>query len=473
MKTKFALTMALAGSVMLVGCSDNDDDPVAQDPTSKVRVLHAVSDAPAVNVLVDGQAAISGADYKQAAVISPTVGSYSLTVEGILPGGSTTPVIGPADVTLEEGFNYDVIAVGNLATIEPLILADDGVLSDANNVRLRVVHLSPKAETAAGGPVDVYLTAFGVPLPDEATFSFSFKGDVGPLEVPAAEDYQIRVTPTGSDTVVYNSGEIALPAGADLLVGAVDNTVFGSSPVSLLVINGSDTSEILDVGTGTGIRAVHNSSSPTPNVDIYLNEDPDNSPAATNVAFGETVPATASTGAYVGLNAGENRVAITATGVTSSTAIDATLDLVNGDLKTILAAGVLADGLDTLVFDDDNRRIATEAKLRVIHGAIEAPTVDVFLVPTDADGGAAATMIGNATPALDDFAYGESSGYLSVAEGNYVVFITSDDGATEYYKSDSLSLENKGVYTAIARLNENPDSVATVTLIDDFIVSSL
>ncbi|MFT7338567.1 MAG: hypothetical protein ACI92B_001899 [Marinobacter maritimus] len=32
MKTKFALTMALAGSVMLVGCSDNDDDPVAQEP---------------------------------------------------------------------------------------------------------------------------------------------------------------------------------------------------------------------------------------------------------------------------------------------------------------------------------------------------------------------------------------------------------------------------------------------------------
>jgi uncharacterized surface protein with fasciclin (FAS1) repeats len=29
MKTKFALTMALAGSVMLVGCSDNDDDNVA------------------------------------------------------------------------------------------------------------------------------------------------------------------------------------------------------------------------------------------------------------------------------------------------------------------------------------------------------------------------------------------------------------------------------------------------------------
>ena len=238
--------------------------------------------------------------------------------------------------------------------------------------------------------------------------------------------------------------------------------------MSLLVINGSETSEILDAGTGAGIRAAHNSSSPTPDVDIFINKDPDMSPAAPDVAFGETVPGFATTGDYVGLDAGENRIAITAAGVTSSTAIDATLELANGDVKTILAAGVLADGLDTLVFADDNRRIATEAKLRVIHGAIEAPTVDVFLVPTD-PGGAAATLIGNATPALDDFEYGQSSGYISVAEGNYVVFITSPDGATEYFKSGNLTLENNGVYTAIARLNENPDSVATVTLMDDFV----
>ena len=33
MKTKFALTMALAGSVMLVGCSD--DDNVAENPATQ------------------------------------------------------------------------------------------------------------------------------------------------------------------------------------------------------------------------------------------------------------------------------------------------------------------------------------------------------------------------------------------------------------------------------------------------------
>ena len=467
MKTKYALPMVLAGSVVLSGCwLDDDDDPA----TTSVRVLHASSDAPAVNVRVNGDVVVPGADYKQAAVLTPGAGLADIAVDGLLPGGATATVISADGVSLRADTNYDVIAVGKVGdeTIEPLILTDDGARDDANSARLRVVHLSPEAETVAAGPVDVYVTAFGDPLPAEATFSFSFKESVGPLELPASDDYQIRVTAAGSNGVVFDSGQIGLPVGSDLLVGAVDNTVFGSSPVSLLVLNGAEVSELLDIGTGAGIRAVHNSSAPTPNVDIYLNKEPDGSPAATDLAFGETVPGAPSTGEYVPLDAGDNRVAVTATGVTASTAIDATLNFANGDLNTVVAAGVLAEGLDALVFADNNRRIATEAKLRVIHGAIEAPTVDVFLIPTDA-GGAENTLIGNSMPALDDFNYAESSGYLGVAEGNYVVFITSADGATVLYKSPSLNLEVGGVYTAIARLNEGPESVATVTLMDDFV----
>jgi hypothetical protein len=128
----------------------------------------------------------------------------------------------------------------------------------------------------------------------------------------------------------------------------------------------------------------------------------------------------------------------------------------------------LADGIDALVFSDNNRRVETEARLRVIHGAVEAPSVDVFLAPT-ASGGAGATLIGNSAPVLDNFAYGTDSGYLGVAEGDYVVFITSDDGATELYKSPNLSLDAGGVYTAVARKNDAGGSVATVTLLDDFV----
>lgn len=464
MKTKVLLPFVAASSVLLAGCFGGDSSS-----KTSVRVVHASSDAPAVNVRVDGDTVVSGADYKQAAVLKPDAGTTSIAVDGILPGGATTTVI-DTDASLRFDTKYDVIAVGKVGdqTIEPLILTDDGARDSEDSVRLRVAHLSPNAQDAVGGPVEVYLTAAGDPLPAEASFSFSFKESVGPIEVPAG-DYQVRVAiPGNPPTVVFDSGTLSLSAGSDLLIGAVDNTVFGSAPISLLVVNGSNTTEVLDVDTNAGVRAVHNSASPTPAVDIYLNEDPDGTPAATNVAFGETVPAAATTGAYVPLTNGDNRIVVTATTVTSSSVIDATLAFANGDIRTVVAAGTLADGIDALVFSDNNRRVATEARLRVIHGAVEAPSVDVFLIPT-ASGGAGATLIGNSAPVLDNFAYGTDSGYLGVAEGDYVVFITSDDGATELYKSPNLSLDAGGVYTAVARKNDAGGSVATVTLLDDFV----
>jgi hypothetical protein len=115
-----------------------------------------------------------------------------------------------------------VIASGSVSaeTVEPIILADDGERNDADSARLRVVHLSPGADQAAGGPVDVYLTlaSEGDTLPADPSFSFSFGEDVGPLEV-GAETYRIRVTPENSVTVVYDSGDVPLPSGADLLCG--------------------------------------------------------------------------------------------------------------------------------------------------------------------------------------------------------------------------------------------------------------
>ncbi|MGF2736311.1 DUF4397 domain-containing protein [Marinobacter sp. DUT-1] len=464
MNTKFALPLVVASSVLLAGCFDGDDDPAK----TSVRVIHASSDAPAVNVRVNDQTVVSGADYKQAAVLTPNAGTASIAVDGILPGGETATVI-DADASLRFDTKYDVIAVGKVGdqTIAPLILADDGERESADSVRLRVAHLSPDAQEVAGGPVDVYVTAAGAELPAEATFSFAFQESVGPLEVPAGE-YQIRVTPTGSDTVVYDSGAVTLPSGADLLIGAIDNTVYGASPVSLLVINGGETNEILSADTGAGIRAVHNSSDAGP-VDLYVNRTPGtDEPNVSGLLYTETVPAVASLGSYVGLETGENNVAITAADGTEAV-IEAALDLEIGDVLTVIAAGTAADSsLQALAFADDNRSIATAAKLRVIHGAFEAQVVDVYLLPTAAGGAAETAIDGSTAPALDDFQFGESSGYLQVAAGDYVVIVTDTDG-NQLLKTGSIPLAAGGVYTAIARLSESPEpgAVADITGIDD------
>jgi len=461
MKTIVALPVLMAGSVLLSGCFDGS----SSTPRTDVRVVHAVSDAPSVNVSFNGEALVTGADFKQAATLRPNRGNYSVDVDALLPTGDQLTVIEVGSTRFEANTRYDIIATGTVggSDIEPVVLTDDGQRDDPNSARLRVAHLSPAADSLVPA-VSVYVTADGADLPAEPAFSFAFRDSVGPLELDAGT-YQIRVTAEGSTDVVYDSGAVELPAGSDLLIAAIDNTVYGESPVSLLVINGSETSEILDKDTGAGIRAVHNSSD-APNVDIYLNEDPDGSAAATDVAFGETVPTFARLGEYVGLETGDNRVAVTATGELTAV-LDEDLALDNGSLLTILAAGSVGAGtLEALAFADDNRRIATEARLRVIHGAVEAPLVDVCLVPA-ADAG---TNQGNAMPALDDFAYGDSSGYLGVPAGDYVVFITSADGTEVLFRSGEISLAAGGVYTAVARLApEDTENTAGLTLLDDFV----
>ncbi|WP_323753909.1 DUF4397 domain-containing protein [Marinobacter sp.] len=467
MRNIAVLPVILAGLLMLAGCSDGSSGSSERTsvPLTDIRVLHAVSDAPSVSVNFNGETLVMDASFKQAAAITPESGDYSVEVNAQLPDDDESTVSSVGNTRFDAGARYDVIATGLVSeSISPLILTDSGERESENSARLRVVHLSPAAEDAAT-EVSVYLTADGAALPSEPDFSLALRETVGPLELGAGT-YQIRVTPKDSTNVVYDSGPIDLPAASDLLIAAIDNTVKGDSPISLLVVDGSESSEILDKDSGAGFRAVHNSSAPTPNVDIYLNVDPNASPAVGGVSYTQTVPGAATTGNYVEVAVGDTRIAVTPELAISPIAIDATLTLANGDLRTVIAAGELASGLDVLVFADDNRRIATEAKLRILHGAVEAQVVDVFLVPAASAG----NNQGDAEPVLNDFEYGESSGYLSVSEGDYVVFITSADGASVLFKSGTIRLLANGVYTAVARLATLAETgVAGLTLLDDFV----
>jgi outer membrane murein-binding lipoprotein Lpp len=483
MTNRYLFSAVIASSVVLAGCFDGSSNSSSEVPanpvTSQVRVLHAVSDAPDVNVNVNGDPAVSGASFRQAGILNPEVGTYSVSVDAILPNESLIPVIPDTDLTLVEGTNYDVIAAGTTMdeNIAPIVLEDDGQRDDPDSVRLRVVHVSPGAQTAAGGPVDIYITADGAPLPDMPLETLAFGEDFGPSEVGPGT-YQVRITPAGTPAnVVYDSGPLPLSAGSDLLVAAIDNTLFGDldqaeSPVNLLVVNGDETTELYDVRTGGAIRVAHTSSDAGA-IDVYLNGDPTAStPIIENLTFGGTGPGAPATGNYAPVDVGENLLDITPAGNDAQLVLSAELNAANGQLQTVLAAGSdLMDSVAALPFDDDNRRIATEARLRVIHGAVEAPIVNVYAIPT-AETGAGDTQIGNAMPLRGNFEYGESTGYLSVAEGDYVIFITDPDG-NELFKSNNVSLINGGVYTAVARLNDNQTQgadVAAVTLMDDFII---
>jgi trimeric autotransporter adhesin len=395
-----------------------------------VRVFHASPDAPMVNLWVNDAVVASNLDYqKSTGQLALDEGTYKVAVEGVIPSGNAT-VIGPVNLALAGNTDYDVIAVNSVANIEPLIISDTGSLTDNTKVRVRVAHLA-----AAAPAVKVFVTAPDADLTGVAPLgTFSFKETLGPVEV-AAGNYQIRVA-LADNTIVFDSGSVALTAGKDLLIGAVPNVHTGSSPISLAVLDGNLVALIHDKSAGAHLRVVHASAN-APAVDVLANNG--TTPAISNLAFPDATD-------YLNLPAATYNFKVVPTGTLTPAVINADVPLANGSSYTLLAVNQLS-AIESLLATDNLRKVATEARIRLIHASTLAANVDIYVV-------AAGASIANATPNFANVPFKADTGYVSLAAGNYDVIITPTGTKTEAIKA-TLALANGKIYTAIARDGTN------------------
>ena len=435
-RTKALLACSIL-PLFLIGCSDDDDD-VVQEPAptpeyANVRVVHAASDAPMVNITANDSILnnLEGVDYQVASSrFEVETGMYDIGVTGILPGENAEVL--QADVTLEADMNYDIFAVGNVSddTLSLLTVTSVETAVDAGNAQVQIVHAASMAPT-----VDIYVTAPDTDITTEqplVTAEFTDATDL--IQVPAG-DYQIRITPAGETTVVYDSGTVNLADGADLLIAATNNVGTGDSPVTLLAADGDGSFKIWDAEAGAAIRVVHGISD-APAVDVIANNE-------VVLVDGIQFPRTTD---YVSVAAGDYLIDVVADSDNSVVAIDdAELTLEVGMSYTAIANNVLsAPELDVLV--DMPRSVATEAKVRIVHASPSAGNVDIYVT---ADG-----EIDAVDPAFADIAYETGdlveTGYVSLAEGDYVVTVTPTGTKTVAIETGVLTLENGEIYTAIA-----------------------
>ena len=222
-----ALVAALAGTLVLTAC-DDDDDATAPGTTAQLRVVHASPDAPNVDVLVDGSAALTNVPFRTVSnYLSVPSGTRNLKVRAT---GTSTVVI-DQNAAVAQGRAYTVVATGRVASISPLVLEDDLTNPAAGNVRLRLVHASPTA-----GNVDIYVTA---PTADISTATptlsnVAFRAASAYLEVPAGT-YRVRITPVGTKTVAIDANNVALAAGQIRTAMAVDATG-GGTPLAAILL---------------------------------------------------------------------------------------------------------------------------------------------------------------------------------------------------------------------------------------------
>lgn len=444
--------IAVCSVLLLAACSDNDSLLVQQPttdvptPSFKVQVLHGSPDAPPVNVLVNDSQVLGNVDYKVgSALLSLDEGTYSIRVDGILPGDDET-VIGPVDLDFAADTVYTIAAVNSVASIEPVVLSRPDTAVAAGAARLHVLHAA-----AAAPSVDVYVTTPGADLTATAPVgTFEFKGTIGPAEV-AAGDYQVRVAVAGDpETVVFDSGTLTLNDGDDLTIAAVPNTAGGPAPISLVALTGSGSAEILDVATPATLQVVH-ASPDAPAVDVLV----DGATLVPGLAFAEAT-------GFVEVPGGTYEVTVTVADNPGAIAIGPLdLDLQPGVRYSVLAVGELS-AIEPLLLSDDPRRVATNAKVRIVHASPTAANVDIYVTASGAD-------ITTLEPTLSDVPFKENTGFIDLAAGEYAVTVVPTGSKTAAIGPLTITVENGGVYTAVARDPLPGSAELGVIVLDDFI----
>jgi hypothetical protein len=235
------------------------------EDTARVRLVHASTDAPAVDVTLasNGDTLYDGVAYGEASAVEVPAGEYTLQVRGESGGDGGEPAA-EFDVTLDGGTAYTAFAAGyfdpEFETDAPFDLIVAHGAADAGGggsddggepARVRVAHASPNAP-------DVDVSVDGSVVVEEATF-----GAVSDYLDLAAGSHTVALTVSAAPDVTVFEGEVSVAAGADYtLVAAGETGDMTGKPFEVLVLEDDNS----DPGDDARVRFVHAS----PDVDVTV-----------------------------------------------------------------------------------------------------------------------------------------------------------------------------------------------------------
>ncbi|MBE0689421.1 MAG: DUF4397 domain-containing protein, partial [Anaerolineae bacterium] len=147
-----AYTLIVSSTNPLTYAAFPDDLNAMPLGSARVTAIHAIADAPAVDVvLADGRAVVSGLNYNQPyGTLDIPALSYDL---GVVPTGASVAdaLIAPTPFSLNSGTSYVIVAYGTAANPQALVLSAPTNAENATSGYVRFAHGVP------GGPaVDVY-----------------------------------------------------------------------------------------------------------------------------------------------------------------------------------------------------------------------------------------------------------------------------------------------------------------------------
>lgn len=237
MMRSVALVAALG--LGLVAC-DSGTDP--DGDAAEIRLMHAQSGAPAVDLSADGRPIVQGVAYSQTSAFRPVeAGPTQLEL-----GAARTALRKVATANLQAGRRYTVLfsaagdsggimVVPDTASGLPVDqpgqeIPDTGAIPGENKVKLRVIHTAQDAP-----PLDVYLTEADASLEGATRLiePFVYGQGQSPQFPGYVErdpgEWRVRFTADGTSDVLLDTGPIPLAAGrvSSVIVFSSDSTGLG------------------------------------------------------------------------------------------------------------------------------------------------------------------------------------------------------------------------------------------------------
>lgn len=203
-------------------------------PTGRIRFVHGIRGANAVNVRVDGVPLGVNIAYAGVAPASQYYAAYAGNRQFLVQRTADTSVHAldvPVSVAADE--DYTVIGLGSMTAAEALVITDDNAAATAGNIRVRAVNAA-----VAAGDVDVYVTAQGASIATIApTFANLAPRAASSYVERAAGAFQVRFTTAGTKTVVRDVSVTAAnaPAGAIRTIVLLEAAA-GGTPLSSTVL---------------------------------------------------------------------------------------------------------------------------------------------------------------------------------------------------------------------------------------------
>lgn len=203
-KIKTSFLIILAVTFALWSCSKDEDSDTENDET-KVMLVHASPNGPAVDVTINNNKVASSLSYpNNSEYISINPGANNVKVA--LAGTSFTAI--DTNINLTAKGAYSIFAIDDVSKAKAIIVADNLAAPASGKAHVRFFHFIPNAPAidiaVAGGPVLFSNRSFN---DQSVTTSFSNFTAVD------AGTYNFEVRPAGSSTVMIPVSNVKLDAG--------------------------------------------------------------------------------------------------------------------------------------------------------------------------------------------------------------------------------------------------------------------